>query len=105
MEKSEKQETLTGSKRVCVKLDAEQMHKGFLSGCYIYLHPASLSKSRKALFEKQIASNGGNLVLAHSCPKDIKRLVILIDDNLIDNERICQMIEKILESSTDNQEW
>ena len=67
----------------------------FLSAYTIYLHPASLSKNRKNLFENQILSNGGKVISDLSSSKNVKTLLILIDDNLIDKKRISQMIEKI----------
>ena len=87
------------------KTNAERLDNGFLSDCYIHLHAASLSKTRKALFEKQILSNGGTLITNTSSPSNAKRIFVLIDDDLVQKERINQLIEKILASSSQDKEW
>ena len=75
-------------------------NNGFLCGCNIYLHSASLSKSRKTLFENQVLSNSGKLISNLSLIKNVERTIILIDDNLIDKDRISRMIEKIQSSNS-----
>lgn len=78
---------------------------GFLSEYNIYLHPASLSKTRKTLFENQVLSNGGKLISDLSSFRNVEKPVILIDDNLIDKKRISQMIEKIENSKSSEGKW
>lgn len=82
-----------------------EVSNGFLRGCTIYLHSASLSKSRKTLFENQVLSNGGKLISNLSSIKNVERTIILIDDNLIDKERISRMIEKIQSSNSIEDNW
>ena len=78
---------------------------GFLSAYNIYLHPASLSKNRKKLFEDQVLSNGGKLISDLPSFINVDTPLILIDDNLIDKKRISQMIEKIENSKSSEGKW
>ena len=73
-------------------------YKGYLSNCDILLYPASLSNKRKTIFENQISLNGGNIIKEISSIKNYNEPLVLIDDNLIDRDRINKMIEKVMDS-------
>lgn len=73
--------------------------KGYLSNCDIFLYPASLSNTRKTLFENQITLNGGNLIKHLTCVRNYKEPYVLIDDNLIDRTRIDTMIKKVQDAA------
>ena len=73
-------------------------YKGYLSNCDIHLYPASLSNKRKTIFENQISLNGGNIIKEISSIKNYNEPLVLIDDNLIDRDRINKMIEKVMDS-------
>ena len=88
-----------------VESDSNDQLAQYLVGFNIYLHPASLSKGRKALFEKQILSSGGTVISNLPCHDKLQKITILIDDNLVDGDRISQMIAKIRASCNINQEW
>ena len=91
------------NKAACVEPNSSfKTNTGFLSDYHIYLHPASLSKSRKTLFEKQIISNGGKLISQLSSLKYVKNPVILIDDDLIDKQRLNQIIKKMENEHSQN---
>ena len=100
---------LQGPSKVQKKSDEQDINintnSGFLSAHNIYLHPASLSKNRKNLFQNQILSNGGNVISDLSSSINVKTLLILIDDNLIDKKRISQMIEKIENLKSSEGKW
>ena len=60
----------------------------FLTGLSIHLHPAALSKNRKAILERQICSKGGGLVAELKQNSKKGPLIVLIDDSLMDKARI-----------------
>ena len=101
----EKSEKCSKKEKSWVESDNKDQIEPYLVGFNIYLHPASLSKSRKALFEKQVLSSGGTVINSLPCHQKFEKITILIDDNLIDGDRISQMITKIRASCNINQEW
>ena len=70
----------------------------FLSGLAIYLHPAALSKTRKAIFERQVGAKGGRLV-SDLTKEDTP--IVLIDDCLIDETRMGLLVDKIANSGAE----
>ena len=96
------------SESKCVEIESNRSNelksnsmpiRGYLSNCDIFLYPASLSNTRKTLFENQINLNGGNLIKHLTCIRNYKEPYVLIDDNLIDRTRIDTMIKKVQESA------
>ena len=71
----------------------------FLSGLTIYLHPAALSKTRKSIFERQVAAKGGRLVTELS-KEDSQEVLVLIDDGLIEKTRVGLLVDKMLVHSS-----
>lgn len=70
------------------------------SFCF-HLHPAALSKTRRAIFEKQIESHGGtrlNSLEDDWCRPHQHRLIVLIDDTLTDEEKRKTLARKCSES-------
>ena len=71
--------------------DAKRPRLGIFNGLKLYLHPAALSKSRRTIFERQIASQSGNLLEN----LDGDGAMILIDTSLMDLTRQKSVIEKV----------
>ena len=69
--------------------------KGFFTNHNFYVHSAALSKNRRVLFEKQITSNGGHFIHELATFKKPEKVIVLLDDELINKERIPQMIHKL----------
>ena len=85
----------THSKKRRIGCNRKTSFKGFFTNHNFYVHSAALSKNRRVLFEKQITSNGGHFIHELATFKKPEKVIVLLDDELINKERIPQMIQKL----------
>ena len=102
MLKNETDDT-TNPKKPRIECNRKKSLKGFYTNHNFYVHSAALSKNRRVLFEKQITSNGGHFIHELATFKKQEKVIVLLDDELINKERIPQMIQKLCQhQATEN---
>ena len=102
MLKNETDDT-TNPKKPRIECNRKKSLKGFFTNHNFYVHSAALSKTRRVLFEKQITSNGGYFIHELATFKKQEKVIVLLDDELINKERIPQMIQKLCQhQATEN---
>ena len=66
-------------------------------GISMHLHPAALGRKKRAIFEKQIVSNGGALV--HSLEETVSgNFLVVVESGSMDTEKLRAIVEKCIQS-------
>ncbi len=69
---------------------------GFLEGLHLFLHVAALSKTRRSIFERQIAKKGGILVKTlEVSTKEPHQVLVLLEDSITGREKLAAIVDKL----------